>query len=237
MSTKVVEEKLLKVKDIDVLVYKKDIKNFHLNVLPPDGKVRVSVPKTVSDDIVRLFVIQKFHWIKKHIKIFQEQERQTRREYVSGESHYFKGQRYILKVEKAKRPRIEIKNKKYIYFYVPEHYTFKQRESYFQNWLRKELKKELEILIPKWERLTGIKVKEVKVKKMKTKWGTCNPEAKRIWLNLELIKKPTKCLEYVIVHELVHFLEKRHNKKFEAYMDKFMPKWRTYRRQLNEFIL
>ena len=237
MGTKMMEEKLLKVKDIDILVYKKDIKNFHLNVLPPDGKVRVSVPKSVSDETVKLFVIRKFPWIKKQIQQFKEQERQTKREYVSGESHYFKGQRYILRVEEAKRPKIEIRNKKYIYFYVPKNYLKEQRENYYLNWLRKELKKELNILVPKWEKIMVVKTKEVRIKKMKTKWGTCNPEAGRIWINLELIKKPNYCLEYIIVHELVHFFEKKHNDKFKVYMDKVMPKWETYKRRLNEFIL
>ncbi|HIH70013.1 M48 family metallopeptidase [Methermicoccus shengliensis] len=231
------KEKLIRVKDIDAIVYKKCIKNFHLSVLPPDGKVRVSVPENVSDETVKLFVIKKYHWIKKHIKSFQEHERQTKREYVSGESHYFKGKRYILRIESAKRPKIEIKSKRYIYFYVPPHYTIHQRENYYEKWLRKELKKELEILVPKWEKIIGVKVNEIRIKKMKTKWGSCNPDAKRLWINLELIKKPTKYLEYVIVHELIHLSEKKHNRRFKELMSKYLPEWETYRRQLNEFIL
>ncbi|ABR30270.1 metal-dependent hydrolase [Thermosipho melanesiensis] len=229
--------KIIRVKDIEVTVYKKRIKNLHLNVLPPDGKVRVSVPEGVSDEVVKLLVIKKYHWIKKHIKSFQEQERQTKREYVSGESHYFKGRRYILRIEFAKRPKIEVKNKKYIYFYVPAHYTIQQRQNYYEKWLRKELKKELEILVPKWEKIIGVKINEIRIKKMKTKWGSCNPDAKRLWLNLELIKKPTEYLEYVIVHELIHLLEKKHNGRFKELMSKYLPKWKIYRRQLNEFIL
>lgn len=231
------ESKVLQVKDIEVLVYKKNIKNFHLNVLPPNGAVRVSVPRSISDDTIRLFVIKKYHWIKKHIKAFQDQERQTEREYVSGESHYFKGTRYILQIIYANRPRIELKNKKYIYFYVPKHYTRQQRQNYYEKWLRKELDKELEILIPKWERIINVKTNEVRIRKMKTKWGSCNRQAKRIWINLELIKKPRKHLEYVIVHELIHLLERKHNKKFKEIMTKYLPNWKTYRRQLNEFIL
>lgn len=229
--------KTMRISDIDVLVYKKDIKNFHLNVLPPDGKVRVSVPKTVSDDSVRLFVIKKYHWIKKQIKLFQQQERQSKREYVSGESHYFKGRRYILKINYANRPKIEIKNKKYIYFYVPEHYTVQQRQNYYEKWLRKELKKELEIFLQKWEKIIKVKVNQVRIKKMKTKWGSCNPDAKRIWINLELIKKPNEYLEYVVVHELVHLLEREHSRRFKQIMDKYLPKWEIYKKRLNEFIL
>jgi len=231
------EEKVMRVRDIEVLVYKKDIKNFHLNVLPPNGRIRVSVPKNVSDDAIKLFVIKKYHWIKKHVKSFQEQERQTKREYVSGESHYFKGRRYILKINYTNRPKIKIRNKKYIYFYVPKHYSGQQRQNYYEKWLRNELKKELEILVPKWEKIIGVKVNQVRIKKMKTKWGSCNPDAKRIWINLELIKKPREYLEYIIAHELVHLLERNHNKRFKQIMDKYLPKWETYRRQLNEFIL
>jgi predicted metal-dependent hydrolase len=233
----VVNYKILKVKDLDIIVYKKDIKNYHLSVLPPDGKVRVSVPQHVSDDTIRLFVIKKYQWIKKNKESFQKQERQTKREYVSGESHYFKGKRYILRIESAKIPKIEIKNKQYIYFYVPKNYTREQKEKYYEKWLRKKLKKELELLVPKWEKITGFKANEVKIKKMKTKWGSCNPIAKRIWINLELIKKPQKYLEYVIVHELAHFIEKKHNNKFKAIMDKYIPGWENYKRNLNEFIL
>ena len=231
------ERKIINIKGLDVLVFKKDIKNFHLSVLPPDGTVRVSVPGNVSDDAIKLFVIKKYNWIKKHIKSFQEQERQTKREYVSGESHYFKGRRYILKINYANKPKIEIRNKKYIYFYVPKFYTLQQRQNYYEKWLRKELRKELEILVPKWDNIIGVKVNEFRIRKMKTKWGTCNPNAKRIWINLELIKKPGEYLEYVIVHELVHLLERKHNKRFKKMLDKYLPKWKTYSRRLNKFIL
>ncbi len=205
--------------------------------MPPDGSVRVSVPFGVSDETVKLFVIKKLTWIKKHIKSFQSQLRQSERKYISGESHYFKGQRYILRVEESKRPKIEIKNKKYIYFYVPKHYTLEQRKSYYETWLRKELRKEFDILIPKWEKIIGVKVNEVKIKKMKTKWGSCNPNAKRIWINLELIKKPRECLEYIIVHEMIHFFEKRHNDRFKEYMGKYLSKWESYKNLLSDLIL
>ena len=231
------ERKVFKVRDIDVLVIKKNIKNYHLNVLPVDGKVRVSVPFDVPDEVVRAFIIRKYDWIKKNMKSFREQERQTPREYVSGESHYLRGNRYIMRVKTANRPKIEVRAKKYIHFYVPMHYTRDQRERYYENWLRKELRKDLEILVPKWEGIMGLKANEVRIKKMKTKWGSCNHTARRIWINLELIKKPQKYLEYIIVHELAHFIERKHNKKFKAIMDKYMPGWETYRRELNDFIL
>ncbi len=231
------EKKVIRIRDIDVTVYKKDIKNIHLNVLPPDGAVRVSVPLDVPDEVIRNLIIKKLPWIQLHIKNFQSQPRQSLRQYVSGESHYFKGQRYLMRVEPAARPKIEIKHKKYIHFYVPERYTQQQRQNYYENWLRKELRQELKTLIPKWEHIIGVKVNDVRIKKMKTKWGTCNREDRRIWINLELIKKPTKCLEYVIVHELIHLLEKNHNERFRALMSKHLPNWEILRQELNEFIL
>ena len=231
------ERKIITVRDIDVFVIKKNIKNYHLNVLPIEGRVRVSVPLKVSDEVVRAFIIRKYDWIKKHIKLFREQERQPLREYVSGESYYLRGNRYIMRVETANRPNIEIRDKKYIYFYIPKYYTKEQRGRYYENWLRKELQKDLETLVPKWEDKMGLKANEARIRKMKTKWGSCNPLARRIWVNLELIKKPQKYLEYVIVHELAHFIERKHNKRFKDIMDEYMPMWKTYRRDLNEFIL
>ncbi len=228
--------KTIKVKDIEVTVYKKPIKHMYLSVLPTEGKVRVSVPEGVSDEVVSLFVLKKMEWIKRNIKGFLGQERQTPREYVSGESHYFKGRRYILRVEKAKRPKIEVGNK-YIVFYVPEGYTVEQRQHYYENWLRMELQKELQSLVPKWEKRIGVKANEVRIRKMKTKWGTCNITKKRIWINIDLIKKPAKALEYVVVHELLHLIVRNHGSEFRSLMDKYMPDWEIVRRQLNEFIL
>jgi len=238
MNTKTIAMDTVNINGIDVLILKKNIKNFHLNVLPPEGRVRVSVPAHTGDEAVRLFVITRMQWIKKQIGHFQNQARQTKREYVSGESHYFKGQRFLLRViEQRGKAKIEIKNKKYICLYVPRDYTRGQKEKLFLKWYRTELKKELHILIDKWEKIVGVKSNEVRIKRMKTKWGTCKPEIKRIWINLELIKKPGHCLEYIIVHELVHLLEKKHNEKFRQYMDKFMPNWRQYKSELNEFVL
>jgi len=231
------ERKLIKVKDIDVLVIKKRIKNYHLNVLPTDGRVRVSVPYDVPDEIVKAFVIRNYDWIRKHRNAFRAQERQSPRMYVSGESHYLRGKRYILRVETATKPRVEIKGNKEIYFYVPKHYTKEKRERYYEKWLRKELQKDLETLVPKWEKIMNLKANEFRIRKMKTRWGSCNPVTRRIWINLELIKKPQKFLEYVIVHELAHFIERRHNKRFKAILDSYMPGWERYRKGLNEFIL
>lgn len=228
-------KKTIQVKDIQIEIHRKNIKNIYLRVLPPDGQVRVSAPKSVPDDYIRNFVLKKYNWIKKHVSSFQEYNLKRVKEYVSGESHYFKGKKYKLKIIYSDKPMIEIKND-YIYFYVPSHYTCEQRQNYYEKWLKKELKKELEILVPKWEKIIGVKANEIRIRKMKTKWGTCNILKKRIWFNLELIKKPRNQLEYVVVHELVHLIEKNHNKRFKEIMSKYLPDWKIYRKELNKFM-
>ncbi len=217
-------------------VVKKDIKNLHLSVHPPDGRVRIASPLKVSDESIRLFAISKLNWIKKKQAKFQAQSRQSPREYLSGESHYFKGDRYLLNViYHPAPPKVVIRNKTYLDLYVRCGSIQEQREYVLINWYRQQLKAELPSLIAKWEKIIGVTINDWGVKKMKTKWGTCNIQAKRIWLNLELIKKPQHCLEYVIVHELVHLLERNHGELFKAYMSQFMPNWGFYKKELNYF--
>ena len=201
-------------------------------------RVRIAAPTKVDDDAVRLFAISKLSWIKKNQAKYINQERQTERKYVSGESHYFSGQRYLFNVvHYSGYPKVVIRNKKYIDLYIKENYTSEQRENVMTNWYRKTLKEQIPALIEKWQKVVGVEIAQWEVKKMKTKWGTCNREAKRIWLNLELAKKPERCLEYIIVHEMIHLLERNHTERFVAYMDKFMPQWRNYKKELNQLIL
>lgn len=215
-------------------VVKKDIKNLHLSVHPPDGRVRIASPLKVDDETIRLFAISKLGWIKKKQAKFQAQPRQTPREYVSGESHYYKGDRYLLNViYHSSPPKVVIRNKTHIDLYVREGSTPQQREKVLTEWYRQQLKSELPHLIARWQQIVGVKIDDWGVKKMKTRWGTCNIQAKRIWLNLELIKKPHHCLEYVVVHELVHLLKRHHGDRFKAYMSKFMPNWNFYKKELN----
>ena len=224
----------MKIGDLIIDVVKKDIKNLHLAVYPPDGRVRIASPLKLDDESIRLFAISKLGWIKKKQAKFQAQPRQSPREYVSGETHYFKGDRYLLNViYHQATPKVVIRNKTYLDLYVRHGSIREQREQVLTNWYRQQLKAELPILIAKWEKIIGVSVNDWGVKKMKTKWGTCNIEAKRIWLNLELIKKPQDCLEYIIVHELVHLLERKHGDRFKAYMSKFMPNWSSYKDELN----
>lgn len=226
------------VNNIVIEVVRKDIKNLHLSVYPPSGRVRVATPTKVDDEAVRLFAISKMSWIKKNQAKYINQQRQPERKFVSGESHYFRGQRYLLNVINHNGyPKVAIRNKKFIDLFVKADYTQEQRENVMTNWYRKNLKEQIPPLILKWRKEIGFEEVLWEVKKMKTKWGTCNREAKRIWLNLELAKKPEHCLEYIIVHEMVHFLERNHTEKFVTYMDKYMPAWRNYKQELNRFIL
>jgi hypothetical protein len=230
-------EKII-INNIEIELTKKNIKNLHLSVHPPDGRVKISAPQYMDTDTIRLFAISKLSWIRKQQKKFINQERHPEREYVSGESHYFLGQRYLLNViyTNKRKQGVEIRNKKYIDLYVRENTPKYLRERAMTEWYRRELKKLIPTIIAKWEPIIGVKVKEFGVKRMKTCWGTCNPKAKRIWINLELAKKSPTCLEYVVVHEMVHLLERHHNERFKAYMDKFIPNWRAVKAELNGLI-
>lgn len=222
------------VNDIVVDIVRKDIKNLHLGVYPPHGRVRVAVPLYVEDDAVRLAVISKLAWIRRQQQQFQAQERQTERQYISGESHYFQGQRYLLNVEyRDETPSVKIRNKKILELIVRPNSTVEQRGRVLLEWYRQHLKQQTAPLIEKWQPIIGVEINEWRIKQMKTKWGSCNIEARRIWLNLELAKKPVQCLEYIIVHELVHLLERHHNERFIQFMDSFLPNWRMLRDELN----
>ena len=224
------------ISDISIEVQKKNIKNMHLSVLPPDGKVRISVPVNAKDETIRLFAISKIGWIKKQIDRFQNQPRQTEREFVSGESHYVWGRRYRMEIQHNHINNVEIKGNKLI-LTVREASTTQQRENVMTEWYRNQLKQKLPAYIEKWQSIIGVKAESVRVKNMLTKWGTCNTKAKRIWINLQLAKKPIECLEYVVVHELMHLIEKTHNSVFIDYIDKFLPDWRVTKDKLNNFIM
>jgi hypothetical protein len=219
---------------LSVDVVRKDIKNMHLAVYPPTGRVRIAAPLRIDDEAVRLFAISKIGWIRKHQRAFIEQERQSPREFKERESHYFNGRRYLLKVIEGNKPAtIVLRNKTYIEMYVKPDTSTEQRQALMNEWYRKELKKIIPPLIGKWESQMSVTVSDWQVKQMKTKWGTCNIEASRIWINLELAKKPIHCLEYIIVHEMIHLLERHHNDIFLAYMEKFIPNWKHIKDELN----
>lgn len=218
---------------IDVEVVRKEIKNLHLSVLPPDGRVRVAIPQHVTDERVRAAVVSKLAWIKQQRKEFAKQPRQSEREMLDGETHYFLGRRYRLEViEQAGKSSIVIKGTK-LQLRIATGSDLNKRLQVLNEWYREQLKQRLPDLIASWQQKMGVEVQYWGIKKMKTKWGSCNIEAKRIWLNLELAKKPPECLEYILVHELVHLLERQHNARFRDYMNLYMPNWRLHRDTLN----
>ncbi len=224
------------VNGLAVDVVRKQIKNLHLAVYPPNGRVRVAAPVRISDEAVRLAIISRLSWIKRQQRKFEEQERESEREYVNGESHYFQGSRYRLNIICSEGAgRVVVRNKKYIDLYTRPNSTVLQREKVFSTWYRNYLKNSIPPLVAKWEKIIRVQAVNWAIKRMKTKWGACNNATQRIWLNLELAKKPERSLEYIIVHELVHLLERHHDDNFIAYMDKFMPQWRVYKKELNAF--
>lgn len=169
--------------DIVIEVHKKNIKNLHLSVLPPNGRVRISAPARLSDESIRLFGASRLAWIRKQQKKFLGQEREAPREYVSGESHYLFGKRYLLRVEESNKPaKVEIKGQKHLYIYVRPNCSLATRERVMLRWYREQLRQVLTGLIPLWEKKIGVKISESGIKRMKTRWGTCNRSAKRIWL-------------------------------------------------------
>ena len=229
-----ISPEILQIANVQIDVVRKNIKNMHLAVYPPMGRIRLAVPENTDEEILRLFAISKLGWIKKHVKNFKEQARETKRDYVSGESHFFQGKRYILEVHEDKGySKVSVNGTKKINFKVPTGATTEDKARVMKEWYRKQLKIQIPPLIQKWEKVVGVQVNDWGVKQMKTKWGACNVDAKRIWLNLELAKKPVICLEYILVHELVHLHERNHNDRFIALMNQFMPKWRLHRDELN----
>lgn len=219
---------------LKVDVVRKNIKNLHLGVYPPNGRVRVAAPLLVNDEAVRMAVIARLGWIKRQQVKFTAQEREPQHEYVNGESHYFLGNRYLLNiVENSPSGKVVIRNKKRIDLYVRARSGHAQRERIILNWYRAHLRGALPLLIEKWEKILGVQIADWGIKQMKTKWGACNIQKRRIWVNLDLAKKSEPCLEYIVVHEMMHLLERRHNARFLELMNKFMPSWKQHRAELN----
>lgn len=223
------------ISNIKIDVVRKDIKNIHLAVYPPTGRVRIAAPLKVNEDAIRLFAVAKLGWIKRNQKKFEGQERISQREYKQRESHYFQGRRYLLNITEAEgAPKVILKSKKFIELFVRPETTVEKRHEIMTEWYRVQLKKQIPAIIEKWEAILKVKVSDWQVKQMKTKWGSCNIEKKRLWVNLELAKKPEHCLEYIIVHEMVHLLERHHNERFLYYMDTYLPMWRQLKTELNK---
>jgi len=223
---------MLVISDIPIEISKKNIKNMHLYVKPPNGKVSVSAPLSMSDEAIERFVRTKFSWIRKQIAKLDDQPRQSKRQYVSGETFFLWGKQYYLQLECGTKNSLALLRNRAI-LTVRKESTPEQRENFVREWYREQLKAEIKRLLLKWEAITGLSPTAWQTKYMTTRWGTCNHKTGKIWINLQLAKKTTECLEYVILHELCHLVEKNHCERFIAMMDKYMPLWREVKAALN----
>ena len=224
----------LSVRGIDIDVIYKDIKNLHIGVYPPLGRVRVAAPERLDDDQVRLAIIQRLPWIKRQREQLESAPRQTEREMVTGESHYVWGLRRRLKVvERPGRTHFEVDGDR-LTLYTPSDTTAEQRRTAHDQWHRQQLREVIPSVIESWEQKLEVSVPKWTIRRMKTKWGSCNRETRHIWFNVELAKKHPDCLEYIVVHEMAHYFERNHGGRFTKLMDKNLPDWRSRREQLNE---
>ncbi|MET9178391.1 SprT family zinc-dependent metalloprotease [Kitasatospora aureofaciens] len=224
----------LTIRGIDIDVVYKNIKNLHIGVYPPSGRVRVAAPHQLDDEQVRLAVIQRLPWIREKREQLRSAVRQSVREMATGESHYVWGARRRMKVvERPGRAHFELDGERLL-LYVQAGTTAERRRELLDRWCREQLRHVIPDLIAKWEPILEVSVPRWNIKRMKTKWGSCNRETGQIWFNVELSKKHPSCLEYVIVHEMVHYLECNHGERFVELMDRFMPNWRIFRDRLDE---
>ena len=224
----------LELAEITAEVLRKSIKHVHLSVHPPDGKVRISAPVRMSIDTLREFASSKLGWIRKQQKKFRMQERIIPGEFPDRESHHVWGKRYLFEVIESKTtPAVELNHNKMTVHVRPGTTQSESREI-VENWNREELRRAVPALIELWSSILGVTVERLFVRRMKTRWGTCNPRTRSIRLNTELVKKSPECLEYVVLHEMVHLIEPSHNRRFVSLMDQYMPHWRQQRSVLNQ---
>jgi hypothetical protein len=227
----------LQIDEIELDITHKAIKNIHLSVHPPVGKVTISAPYHVNIEIIRNFVFTKLGWIRREQKKIIQQERETDREFINQESHYIWGKRFLMKVIKTEdKPFLQIKHNKVI-FYVDPKWGREEKKEFLENWYRDLTREKAEKLVESWKVKINVNVSKIFVQHMKTKWGSCNPKSLSIRLNSDLAKKPRECLEYIIVHELIHLIEPTHNPRFFLLINELMPKWRDYQQLLNSYPL
>ncbi len=216
---------------IDVVV--KRIRNIRLGVFPPDGQVRLSVPHGMNPEIAKAFAVSKLPWIKKHQARLKELASHMSRAFLDGEIHYLFGREYTLKIVES-RGAVGVKlNGPDIELQIRKNTGTANRERIMNEWYRNEMKMVVPVLLRTWENRIGVSASGWGLRSMRTRWGSCNPRTGKIWISLELAKREKIYLEYVIVHELVHLLERHHNENFKKYMDRFIPEWRRYRDELN----
>ena len=227
-------QRQIEVDGIRVEIVRKDIKHLYLRIHSPDGQVRASVPRCLGDEAVHRAIVSRLDWIRRRQAAFRMQPREKQRALLSGEHYFLFGRRYRLDViEHLAPPAVRLRDNSTIELSVRPGTLYAKRLEVLNQWYRERLRDPLPGLVARWEERIAVRAREVRIKRMTTRWGTCNIKARRIWLNLELATKPLPCLEYVLVHELVHLLERRHNDRFHALMDRFMPTWRVHRDVLN----
>ncbi|VWC53285.1 metal-dependent hydrolase [Burkholderia aenigmatica] len=219
--------------EMSVDVVRKDIKHVHLSVYPPDGRVRISAPRHMASDLIRVYAITRLDWIRRQQRKLLAQERETPREYLNRESHYVWGKRYLLRIVEADAaPTVKLEHSTLELRVRPGSDAGRRREV-LDAWYREQLRSAVPSLLKKWEPLLGVRARRILVQHMKTKWGSCNPVSGNIRLNTDLARKPSECLEYILVHELLHLIEPTHNTRFQSLMDRFMPQWRQHRDEVN----
>ena len=222
---------IIKLEDIEAEVVHKNIRNIHLRVLPPDGKVRISAPLRTKNETIYKFASSKLNWIsKQRIRIRKSTFESF--QYLNHETHYFKGRQYQLRVQEINEPPVVQLLNNEIVLQVHEGADLETRRSVLQDWYHSQLEMIIPPLITKWESILNVSVRRFSIRSMKTRWGSCTPKTRSIRFNLELVKRAPECLEYIVVHELVHLLEASHNSKFKTLMDRFYPKWKLYRKEL-----
>jgi predicted metal-dependent hydrolase len=227
------------VEGLDVEIVRKDVRTLRIGVYPPEGRVRVSAPLGVGDEAIRGSVVRRLDWIEKHRERFRSQIREGELEYVEGELILFRGELCPLRlVPAAGRTSVSFHpESKRLELRIQRNSRREEREKALYSFFRAELKREIPLLIAQWEPILGVNVAEWGIKRMKTRWGTCNPKARRVWINLELAKRPPACLEFVLVHELAHLIEKSHDARFKAVLDRHLPAWRAAQKLLKSYPL
>ena len=230
MNTEVIE-----IAGLSVELVRKPIKNLHIGVYPPAGRVRVAAPSAISEDAVRVAIVTRLGWIKKKQREFEGQARQPERRYISGETHFVFGKplRILVQPISTSRCMIEADASDRLTMMVPEGSTVDQKAHWMAAWYRSQLRDKTVPRISKWSDRLSVPVPKWGIRLMKTKWGSCNPEKGLVWLNLDLAKKPLAALDYVILHEMAHFLSPRHDEIFLRALDRNMPAWRQIRADLN----
>lgn len=223
---------MLSISNIQVEIVRKNIKNVYIYVKPPDGRVIISAPKRMSIKKIEEIIKSKETWIKKKIAHFESRRPLPERQFVSGETLMLWGRRLALRVEYGQKYSLVV-NENNALFVARKESTVERRAKFVREWYREQLKEQVALLLPKWEKITGLKAASWQSKSMKTRWGTCNPKTKKIWLALQLAKYPVEYLEYIMLHELLHLKERHHNKLFYSLMDQYMPHWREIKAKLD----